>query len=191
MSFVRWAPTILSFPIGGWVATTVVGPVTGPPAAALAGAIAGAAIGAAQWWALGRRVNWTWLLGSILGMAAGSALSAALTGAATTVVALITAGLVAGATMGAAQGLSLRRGVRVTGLWAATVGLSWGAGWAITANVIIDAESGYVIFGLSGALVVTIVTGLVIRRILGRTPRLTVPDVASTAPQPSAEAPSR
>ena len=187
MSFIRWAPTILSFPIGGWVATTLVGPANGPLAAALAGAIAGAAIGAAQWWALGRRVDWTWLLGSILGMAVGSAVSAALTGAATTVVALVTAGLLTGATIGAAQGLSLRRGIRVTGLWAATVSLSWAAGWAITANVIIDAEAGYVIFGLSGALVVTIVTGLVIRRILGRTPGLRVSNVASAGTQPIAK----
>lgn len=187
MSFVRWAPTIFGFPIGGWVATTLVGPVNGPLAAALAGALAGAVIGAAQWGALGKRVGWTWLLASILGMAAGSALSAALTGAATTVVGLVTAGLVTGATMGVAQGLPLRRGIRAAGPWAATVGLTWAAGWAITANVIIDPEAGYVIFGLSGAFVVTIATGLMIRRILGRTRGIIASDIAATAAQPIAE----
>ncbi|TFC81474.1 hypothetical protein E3T24_15055 [Cryobacterium sp. TmT2-59] len=187
MSFVRWAPTILSFPIGGWVATALVGPVDSPLSGAAAGAVAGAALGAVQWWALRTSVNWMWLLGSILGMAAGSALAAAITGAGTTVTALVTAGLVAGTTMGMAQGLSLRRGMRVAGLWAATVGLSWAAGWAITANVIVDTEAGYVIFGLSGALLVTIVTGVMIRWILGCTSVLGVSQIPAADHQPITE----
>lgn len=176
MSFLRWAPTILGFPLGGWLAMQLVGSVTNPVTAALAGAVAGAVLGAAQWIALGRRADWLWLAASILGMAAGAAFAAVVTGAATTTPALIVTGLVTGAVVGASQGTSLRRGWRISAVWAATVGLAWAAGWAITANVIVDIESGFATFGLSGALLVTIITGLVLRRILG--------PVAHAAPVP-------
>lgn len=168
MSFLRWAPTFLGFPVGGWLAFQAAGSVTGPLTAALAGVIAGTVIGGAQWLALGRAAGWRWLAGTALGLGAGSALAAVATGAETTTPALVMSGLVTGAVVGAAQGITLHRGLRVTTLWAATVSISWAAGWVVTANVIVDAENGYASFGSSGALVATAVTGLVLRRILGR-----------------------
>lgn len=167
MSFLRWAPTFLGFPVGGWLAFQTVGSITGPLTAALAGVIAGAVIGGAQWLALGRVAGWRWLAATVLGMAIGSSLAAVATGAGTTTPALIVSGLVAGAFVGAAQGLALRRGLRVTAMCAATVSISWALGWLVTANVIVDAENGYVAFGSSGALVAMALTGLVLRRVLG------------------------
>ncbi|MDQ0078502.1 hypothetical protein [Arthrobacter oryzae] len=38
---------------------------------------------------------------------------------------------------------------------------------AVNANVIVDAENGYVAFGSSGALVTMAATGLMLRRLLG------------------------
>ncbi|MEV7135678.1 hypothetical protein AB0N24_22665 [Arthrobacter sp. NPDC093128] len=166
MSFLRWAPTFLGFPVGGWLAFRVAGSVTGPLTAALAGVIAGAIIGGAQWLALGRAAGWRWLTATVLGMGAGSALAAAATGAGTTTPALVMSGLVTGAVVGTAQGVALHKGLRVTALWAAIVSMSWALGWLVTANVIVDVANGYAAFGSSGALVATALTGLVLRRIL-------------------------
>lgn len=180
MSFLRWVPTFLGFPLGGWLAMQVAGSVTGPLTAAVAGIIAGALIGAAQLLALGRDAGWRWLAASIVGMGAGSALAAVVTGAGTTTPALVTSGFITGAVVGAAQGIAMRRGLPTAALWAATVSISWALGWLVTANVIVDAGRAYIIFGSSGALVVTLATGLVLRRILGPAARRRGPGDAST-----------
>jgi hypothetical protein len=183
MSFLRWAPTFLGVPVGGWLAFQVAGSITGPLTAALAGVIAGAVIGGAQWLALGRVAGWSWLAATLLGMGADSSLAAVATGAETTTPALVISGLVTGAVVGAAQGFALRRGLRVTALWAATVSISWALGWLVTANVIVDAENGYVAFGSSGALVATALTGLVLHRILGPVvPRRAAGTASAAAP---------
>ena len=167
MSSLRWAPTFLGFPVGGWLAFQMAGSVTGPLTAAPAGVIAGAVIGGAQWLALGRAAGWRWLAATAAGTGAGSALAAAATGAGTTTPALVLSGLVTGVMVGAFQGMALGRGLRTTAVWAATVSASWALGWLATANVIVDAANGYVAFGASGALLATAVTGLALRRILG------------------------
>ena len=167
MFFVRWLPTVLGFPVGGWLAVQTVGSVDGPLTAALAGLIAGAVIGTAQWLALRqRRVGLRWMIHTAVGMAAGSAIAAVVTDATTTVNALAVTGLITGAVVGATQATMLRRGTRIAAAWTALVSLSWAVGSLITANVIVDAERGYVTFGASGALLVTVATGLALRRVL-------------------------
>lgn len=168
MSWVRWAITIVAFPIGGGIAFLLVGPVRDPLTAAAAAAIAGSVIGLAQGLALGRRLGVRWGIATLVGMVAGVTLSAVLTGASTAVPALAVTGLINGLIIGALQALTLRRNWRVIAIWTATVGVSWGLAWVISANVIAtNIESGFVTFGLSGALLVTVVTALVLRRILG------------------------
>ena len=130
----------------------MVGPVHDPAAAAGAGAVAGAVIGLVQWWALRPMVGWRWPAVTAAGMAAGSAVAIVVTGAATTPGALALGGLVSGAVVGALQGLALQWGLRAAAVWAASVGLSWAAGWFVTGNVIVDAERGYAVFGSSGAV---------------------------------------
>lgn len=181
MSFIRWTPSILGFPLGGWLAFQLVGSANSPLTAALAGAVAGTLIGVAQWLALRPAVRRSWIVASTIGMGAGSALAAVATGSATSVEALAVAGLIVGAVVGLGQGFAFGRGWRVTALWTVTVGASWALGWAITANVIVDADSGYVVFGLSGALVVTVITGLVLRRVLGRRRGLSAAPAVSAA----------
>lgn len=168
MSLFRWALTILTFPIGGWIAIHIVGAVTDPLKAATAGAIAGAVIGAGQAFALGRGIRWRWMTGTTAGMAAGSAATAALTGSATTVWTLALNGLVAGLAVGAAQGAAARWRWHLILIWAGTVAASWATAWVVTALVISDrVERGFIIFGLSGAALATAATALVLRRILG------------------------
>ena len=86
MTFKRWLPTFLGFPIGGYLAIQIVGSIDDPVSAAAGGLVAGAVIGAGQWLALrsagiGRR----WVGYTAAAMAAGSALAAAVTGAGTEV----------------------------------------------------------------------------------------------------------
>lgn len=181
MPFLRWTSSFLGFPLGGWLAYQLVGSASGPLTAALAGAIAGTLIGAAQWLALRPTVSPRWIAASTIGMGVGSALAATATGSATSVGALAMTGLIAGAAVGLGQGIVFRRSWWFTGLWTVTVGVSWALGWAITANVIVDAGRGYVTFGSSGALAVTVITGLVLRQVLGRRTGLSPSPAVSTA----------
>jgi hypothetical protein len=153
MTFKRWLPTFLAFPIGGYLAVHTVGSVDGPLTAFAGGLVAGAIIGAAQWFAL-RTVSRRWIGYTAAAMAAGGALAAALD------TNVVVGGLVTGAAIGAAQAGLLERG-RL--LWAAVTAGAWGLGWLITSNVIVDLERGYTVFGASGALVATLLTGLALR----------------------------
>ena len=175
MSFLRWTPSFLGFPLGGWLAFQLVGSANSPQTAAVTGAIAGTLIGAAQWLALRPAVSWHWIAASTMGMGAGSALAAAITASATSVGALSLSGLIAGAAVGLGQGFAFRRTWQAIALWTFTVGASWALGWVVTANVIVDADRGYVAFGSSGALVVTLITGLVLRRLLGSRTDMSAP----------------
>ncbi|VXB20771.1 conserved membrane hypothetical protein [Arthrobacter sp. 9AX] len=167
MQYLRWIFSFVGFPLGGWVAFLLVGSANSPLAAAAAGAIAGTAIGAAQWLALRPAVSPAWIAAGTGGMGLGSAAAALTTGSTTTVPGLALTGAIAGAAVGLGQGMVFRRGWRVAALWAVTVSGAWALGWVVTANVIVDADSGYVCFGSSGALVVTAITGLVLHRLLG------------------------
>jgi hypothetical protein len=168
MSWIRWAITIIAFPIGGWIAFQVVGPVSNPLTAASAAAIAGAVIGLAQGVALGGRRGVRWGIATLVGMVAGVTVSALITGASVEVPALGLTGLVTGLFVGSLQALTLGSSWRVIAIWTATVGVTWGLAWVISANVITaNIELGFVTFGLSGALLVTVVTAFVLRRILG------------------------
>ncbi len=159
----RWLPTFLAFPLAGLLAVTVVGSTTSVGSAVVAGALAGAVIGTGQWLALRTRgVSPWWVPATAAGMSAGTALAVQLTGAGTGVADLVVTGLVAGAAVGLAQGLVLRSVL----LWSGTVALAWAAAWFTTAQVIVDADRGYVVFGASGALLATVVTGLVGHRLL-------------------------
>jgi len=161
MTLKRWLPTFLAFPIGGYLAVLTVGSVVGPATAAAAGLLAGAVIGAGQWLALrSTGIDRRWPVVTALAMSAGSALAAVATGAGTEVADLVLAGAVAGTLVGAAQGLLL--GSRV---FAAVTAASWALAWLISSTVLAQqADEGFVVFGSSGAIVATVLTGLALRR---------------------------
>ena len=54
MSLLRWLPTFLAFPLGGFLSLLIFGSSASPLTALGGGVIVGAAIGGAQWLALGR-----------------------------------------------------------------------------------------------------------------------------------------
>ena len=167
MNFKRWLPTFLGFPIGGYIATATVGSLHDPVSAAAGGLVAGAFIGGAQWLALrSRGMTRRWVSYTAAAMAAGSALAATLTGAGTEITDVMLWGLVTGAAVGAAQSALLARGARVSAAWTAITAAGWSLGWLVTSQVIVDIERGHHVFGASGALVVTLLTGLALRHLV-------------------------
>jgi len=166
MFLVRWLPTFLTFPIGGWLAIETIGSMEGPLTAVLGGLVVGVFIGIGQWLVLRHRgIGLSWALTSMLATAAGLAAAILVTDAATTQGALVVLGVISGAVVGAAQS-RLLDGLRRQIVWTLVVSGSWGAGWLVSANVIVDAERSFYVFGASGALLVTVATGLVLPRLL-------------------------
>jgi hypothetical protein len=166
MTLKRWLPTFLAFPLGGWLALGTVGSLDGPVSGAVGGLLAGAVIGAGQWLALrstgiGRR----WIPSTAAGMAAGTALAAAVTGAGTELADVMLTGVIAGAAVGAAQSTLLGRGPVASAAWTVVTGASWSLGWPASATII-DLDRGFFVFGASGAILVTVLTGLALRHLL-------------------------
>jgi hypothetical protein len=174
--FLWWMLTFLGFPVGGFLALLVVGPVEGAVSGALGGALAGAVIGAAQWLVLRRylRVGPEWILATALGVAIGDGLGALLTGAGTGIGALLITGLATGIAVGLLQWWLFLRGrllaAAPAAMWVPVVAIAWPVGWAVTWATGVDVERGYYVFGASGALVFAAVTGLAMLLMLrGRT----------------------
>jgi len=165
MSPLRWAFSIIGYPLGSLAAIQVASTTDGPLLAALAGLVAGTVLGTAQWLALRPVVGWKWILATAFGHALGTAAGSAATGGADSVGSLVLYGAMAGAIVGIAQGMVL--GARRILPWAVTVAGSWAIAWVITKAVIVDEQKGFVTFGLSGAAIATIATGIVLRVFLG------------------------
>jgi hypothetical protein len=167
MTFKRWLPTFLAFPLGGFLAIETVGSLHDPASAAAGGLLAGAVIGAGQWLALrSGGIGSRWIGYTAAAMAAGSALAATVTGAGTEVADVMLAGLVTGAAVGAAQSSLLASGLRTAAAWTGVSAAAWSLGWLATSQVIVDIERGYHVFGSSGAAIVTVLTGLALRALV-------------------------
>jgi hypothetical protein len=162
-SALRWLPTFFGFPLGGFIAELVSGPVDGLLAALVGGAISGAVLGAAQSWGFGpagppaRR----WIIATTVGFAVGLGLGAAVVGYGTDFGDLVVQGAICGLVVGSAQAAVLRPQLGVLAFaWAPFVSALWALGWAVTTAAGIDVESQYTVFGSSGALVVTAATAV-------------------------------
>ncbi len=158
----RWMPTFLGFPVGGFVAE-VVGPVDSPAAAIAGGAITGAILGFAQW--LGMRRTGpspvAWIFATTVGFAVGLGLGAAAVGYDTNLGALATQGAICGAVIGATQAAVLYPKLgRIALAWPIFLAALWALGWTITYAFGVDVEAQYTVFGSSGAIVVTALTSI-------------------------------
>jgi hypothetical protein len=170
-SALRWLPTFAGFPIGGFVAELVAGPVDGLGAALTAGAITGVVLGAVQSWGMGEHGPSAahWITATTAGLAAGLALGSALVGYGTGLGDLVVQGAICGLAIGTAQALTLRG--RVTYLWAPALSALWALGWAVTTSIGIDVDTQWAVFGSSGALVVTAATAVLPVLLATRAPR--------------------
>ncbi|GIF46392.1 hypothetical protein DFJ67_4951 [Asanoa ferruginea] len=159
----RWLVSFLGFPLGGFLADLLFGPVDGPLPAVLGGLITGAVLGAAQAWALGRNrpSPVAWIVATALGLAVGLSIGAAAVGYESTLTALAIQGVISGAAVGAAQAVLLwpRLG-RLALLWPVALAASWALGWMITTSIGVLVNEQFTVFGSSGAIVVTALTAV-------------------------------
>jgi len=157
-----------AFPVAGYIGWMVGGRVDAVDAALVGGALTGAGLGAAQWWAgkgaLGRPA--AWIGASAVGYAVGLAAGAALVGYDTDLGSLAVMGLVSGAALGAAQGLVLaRKGRRALALpWALAMPALFALGWSVASVTGIGVDDQFTVFGAGGALVFTLLSGLLLAR---------------------------
>lgn len=166
---IRWIPTFLAFPLGGLLVVIALGPIRDPLAAAVSGAMVGSILGIAQWWALkplGMSFDWAWT--TAVAMMFASPIASSLVGYSTSVTALAVWGLIVGLTVGLGQALGQRLPITKAAQWGSVVSLSWGLAWFISANVIVDAEASYAIFGSTGALVATVALALFVNPVLAK-----------------------
>jgi hypothetical protein len=167
----RWLPTFLGFPIGGFVAELIAGPVDDLAAALLAGAITGVVLGAVQSWGMGSNgpPAQRWIIATTAGLTVGLALGSAAVGYGTGLGDLVVQGAICGLAIGTAQALVLRG--RAAYLWAPALSALWALGWAVTTSIGIDVDSQWAVFGSSGALVVTAATAVLPVLLATRAPR--------------------
>jgi hypothetical protein len=159
----RWLVSFLGFPLGGFAAWLLTGPVVDMSSAVTGGLLTGAALGAAQAWALrfDRRRFSTWVVATAVGMAAGLVAGASLVGFSTDLADLALQGAVCGAAVGLAQAVVLWRHTKPLALvWPAYLAGAWAAGWTVTTLAGIGVDEQFTVFGASGALVVAVVTSV-------------------------------
>ena len=171
-----WCLSFIGFPIGGLVAEAIVGPIDEVWSAVVAGAIAGAAIGAAQWFSLRqigldasssglfvrRNGALAWIGMTAAGLAVGLGVGVAIFDYGTSVRDLAVLGAVSGLGVGTAQWLVLREHIGAGVLWIVGIAALWALGWTITTSIGVDVESKWAVFGASGAITVTVLSGLLL-----------------------------
>jgi hypothetical protein len=164
----RWVAVAVAFPIAGYVGWKVGGRVDAIDAALVGGALTGAGLGAVGWWAadgaLGRPA--AWIGASAGGYAVGLAAGAALVGYDTGLGSLALMGLVSGAVLGAAQGLVLAREGRhrLALPWGLAMPLLFALGWCASTGIGVDVADQFTVFGAAGAVVFTLLSGLLLAR---------------------------
>jgi hypothetical protein len=166
----RWAAVALAFPIAGLIGRAIGGPVDALGAALIGGVITGAGLGAAQWLAARGTLGHgsAWFGASALGYGFGLAAGAALVGYETDLGSLAAMGAVSGVVLGVAQGLALAAGDRrrLAVAWAAAMPALMALGWSVTTLGGIDVDKQFTVFGAYGAVVFTLLSGLLLARFM-------------------------
>ena len=167
MNFKRWLPTFLGFPIGGYIATATVGSLHDPVSAAAGGLVAGAFIGGAQWLALRSRGHDP-PLGRLHGGGDGRGQRARRDAHRRRHRDRRRDAVGPRHRRGGRRGAVGAAGARprVAAAWTAVTAAGWSLGWLVTSQVIVDIERGHHVFGASGALLVTLLTGLALRHLV-------------------------
>jgi hypothetical protein len=162
---------LLGFPIGGGIASLIVGPVDSVVAALIGGLIAGAVVGTAQWLAIRRVVSWAWIAATSLGMALGLPIGAALVDYGIGRVDLMVMGAVTGAAVGGLQAAVLaRHHVSGAAWWAVVNPPTWALAWLVSSYVIsANIDDRFTNFGASGCLLFALITGALLEVLLRRT----------------------
>jgi len=170
-SFLRtwliWTVGTVVFPLAGLAGTAVAGRVDSPLSALTGGAVVGLIIGAGQAVLSRRRLDpRRWIPATTVGMGLGLLLGAAAVDYRTSLTDLMLMGAITGLLLGAAQTAALPRRTRARWFWAAAMPLVWALGWAATALIGVNVEEQFTVVGLSGALTVSALSGLLLHQLL-------------------------
>jgi hypothetical protein len=159
----RWVGTFIAFPVAGLAARAVAGNIDTTTSALIGGLAGGAVLGGVQALITGMSATerTRWIGGTAVGLSLGLAAGASAAGFETDTASLAAMGAISGAGVGLAQALAMVPARRVDRLaWALATPLLWAGAWAITSQVIVDADRQHAVFGSSGALVVGVVAGV-------------------------------
>lgn len=174
-----WTLGFLAFPLAGIAGGAIAGPVDSPVAALLGGLVTGAVIGTGQWLASRRRLDCTrWVPATAAGMGPGLLAGAVAVDFGTSLADLAVMGAVTGLFLGAAQAVALPAAALRRWAWAAAMPVFWALGWAVTTAAGVDVEAHYTVFGSTGAITVSAVSGLLLLFVLPRTARIAVASAA-------------
>lgn len=167
-AWLLWTTSFLALPVGGYAGTLITGRIDDPLSAVIGAAIAGLIIGSGQALTSSHRVRpVSWITASVLGMSAGLALGSATIGYRTALPDLALMGALNGLILGVAQALALPRQLgQLRWVWAAAMPALWSLGWTVTTLAKIAVDQQFIVFGASGAVLVTAITGLLLNRLL-------------------------
>jgi hypothetical protein len=166
----RWAALALAFPVAGLIGYVLGGRVDAVGSALLGGAVTGAGLGAAQWLAardaFGQLAAWVGV--SAVAYGVGLATGAALVGYETDLGSLAAMGAVSGVVLGTGQGavLAAQNRRRLAVAWGAAMPLLFAIGWSVTTLGGIDVDKQFTVFGAYGAVVFTLLSGLLLARFI-------------------------
>ena len=157
----RWMVSFAGFPLGGFAAMLLTGPVDSIASALAGGLVTGLVLGAVQAWALraDRRLFVTWVAATAIGLSLGLAVGATLVGFATGLSDLMIQGAVSGLVVGLAQAIALRPRVGpIAAIWPIYLAGAWTVGWAVTTAIGVQVEQRFTVFGSAGAVTVALLT---------------------------------
>jgi hypothetical protein len=170
-SFLRtwliWTAGTLVFPLAGLAGTAAAGRVDSPLSALTGGAVVGLIIGTAQAvLSRGRLDPRRWIPATTVGMGLGLLLGAAAVDYRTSLTDLMLMGAITGLLLGAAQTAALPRRTRHRWAWIAAMPVVWTLGWAATTLIGVNVDEQFTVVGLSGALTVSALSGLLLHQLL-------------------------
>jgi hypothetical protein len=159
--YAKWVVVFLAYPIAGFLGRLIANPADGFVFAFITAAVAGAILGAAQWLALGRHVSPAlWVGATAVGLGVSFVIVQAL--GATTNSAAPVIGAVTGLGVGVAQSLVRSDRIPPPAIWIPTMGVAWAIAWVVTTSIRVQANAGWPVVGVSGALVAQLLTGVVL-----------------------------
>jgi hypothetical protein len=165
----HWAAVALAFPVAGYIGWGVSGHVDAPAAALIGGLITGAGLGAAQWFAAKGAFGdapAAWIATSGVAYGAGLLVGAAAVGYSTNIGSLVAMGAISGLFLGVGQGLALAQQgrTRLAFAWGAAMPVLLAVGWAASTAIGVDVDNQFTVFGAMGAIVFTLLSGLLLAR---------------------------
>lgn len=168
-SLLLWSVSFLAFPAAGLLGSYIVGPVDNLGAGLIGGALLGLVLGLAQsLLSSGRLPAVGWTVASTVGASVGVAAGSLAIGYRTTLADLAIGGLITGLLVGVAQAVALPKGTSFRWVWAPIITALWSLAWVITTLAGVKVGEQFIVFGSSGALVYTVLSGLALHLMLRR-----------------------